>query len=122
MHFFFKVWRFQGLIALNRFFSRFSAIFINLLTYEREQAHVFILVAMVLGVLTGYIVHENSSPGSIKSFQQYKVTYHHFHQVGANDHCATGFTTLVVGIAKLGDLNQLEEWVAKQCFGLFRIT
>src|SRR6185503_20155866 len=66
---------------------------------------VFILVAMAIGVLTGYIVHEKSSPDSIKSFStNIKLLTTIFIRLVQMIITPLVFTTLVVGIAKLGDL------------------
>src|SRR6185503_3826606 len=66
---------------------------------------VFILVAMAIGVLTGYIVHEKSSPDSIKTFStNIKLLTTIFIRLVQMIIAPLVFTTLVVGIAKLGDL------------------
>jgi Na+/H+-dicarboxylate symporter len=66
---------------------------------------IFILVAMVLGVLTGYIVHEKSSPESIQKFStNIKLLTTIFLRLVQMIIAPLVFTTLVVGIAKLGDL------------------
>ncbi|TMI97366.1 MAG: dicarboxylate/amino acid:cation symporter [Bacteroidetes bacterium] len=69
---------------------------------------IFILVAMVLGVLTGYIVHKNSSLESIKSFStNIKLLTTIFIRLVQMIIAPLVFTTLVVGIAKLGDLKSV---------------
>src|SRR6187431_879022 len=66
---------------------------------------IFILLAMVLGVLTGYIVHEKSSPESIQKFStNIKLLTTMFLRLVQMIIAPLVFTTLVVGIAKLGDL------------------
>jgi hypothetical protein len=50
------------------FFSRFSAIFINLLKYEREQAHRFYLLQWHWEYWQDYFVHKSGSPESIQKF------------------------------------------------------
>src|SRR6187402_415404 len=66
---------------------------------------VFILLAMVLGVLTGYIVHEKSSPESIQKFStNIKLLTTMFLRLVQMIIAPLVFTTLVAGIAKLGDL------------------
>jgi Na+/H+-dicarboxylate symporter len=66
---------------------------------------IFILVAMALGVLTGYIIHESSAPASIKSFStNIKLLTTIFIRLVQMIIAPLVFTTLVVGIAKLGDL------------------
>jgi Na+/H+-dicarboxylate symporter len=65
----------------------------------------FILLAMVLGVVTGYVIHENSSPETIKSFStNIKLLSTIFIRLVQMIIAVLVFTTLVVGIAKLGDL------------------
>ena len=65
----------------------------------------YILVAMVLGVLTGYLIHENSSPETIKTFStNIKILATIFLRLVQMIIAPLVFTTLVVGIAKLGDL------------------
>src|SRR6188472_2736176 len=69
---------------------------------------VFILLAMVLGVLTGYIVHEKSSPESIQKFStNIKLLTTMFLRLVQMIIAPLVFTTLVVGIAKLGDLKSV---------------
>ena len=66
---------------------------------------IFILVAMALGVITGYIIHQNSAPDSIKSFStNIKLLTTIFIRLVQMIIAPLVFTTLVVGIAKLGDL------------------
>ena len=66
---------------------------------------VFILIAMALGVLTGYIIHKTSTPDSIKSFSSnIKLLTTIFIRLVQMIIAPLVFTTLVVGIAKLGDL------------------
>src|SRR6187549_1106660 len=69
---------------------------------------IFILLAMVLGVLTGYIVHEKSSPESIQKFStNIKLLTVIFLRMVQMIIAPLVFTTLVVGIAKLGDLKSV---------------
>jgi len=69
---------------------------------------IFILLAMVLGVLTGYIVHEKSSPESIQKFStNIKLLTTMFLRLVQMIIAPLVFTTLVVGIAKLGDLKSV---------------
>lgn len=68
----------------------------------------YILVAMVLGVITGYLIHENSSPETIKSFStNIKILATIFLRLVQMIIAPLVFTTLVVGIAKLGDLKSV---------------
>src|SRR5215213_8670553 len=65
----------------------------------------FILVAMALGVGTGYVIHEKSSPETIKAFSDnIKLLSTIFIRLVQMIIAPLVFTTLVVGIAKLGDL------------------
>ena len=69
---------------------------------------VFILVAMVLGVLAGYFVNRNSSPESIQKFaNNIKLFTTIFLRLVQMIIAPLVFTTLVVGIAKLGDLKSV---------------
>ena len=64
-----------------------------------------ILVSMVLGVVIGYIVHENSSPDTIQSFAaNIRLLTTMFLRLVQMIIAPLVFTTLVVGIAKLGDM------------------
>ena len=65
----------------------------------------FILIAMVLGVSAGYIVHERSSPETIAGFSaNVKLLTTLFLRLVQMIIAPLVFCTLVVGIAKLGDL------------------
>jgi Na+/H+-dicarboxylate symporter len=65
----------------------------------------FILIAMVLGVVVGYFVHEQSSPEYIQKFStNIKLLTTIFLRLVQMIIAPLVFTTLVVGIAKLGDL------------------
>jgi Na+/H+-dicarboxylate symporter len=68
----------------------------------------YILIAMVMGVITGYLIHENSSPETIKSFSaNIKILATIFLRLVQMIIAPLVFTTLVVGIAKLGDLKSV---------------
>lgn len=72
---------------------------------KKNKLTLYILVAMVLGILAGYLVHINGSPDFIKSFSKNinllgKVFIRLVQMIIA----PLVFCTLVVGIAKLGDL------------------
>ena len=68
----------------------------------------YILIAMVLGVFTGYLIHENSSPETITSFStNIKLLATIFLRLVQMIIAPLVFTTLVVGIAKLGDLKSV---------------
>jgi Na+/H+-dicarboxylate symporter len=65
----------------------------------------YILIAMVLGIAAGYIIHTQSSPEYIKSFStNIKLLTTIFLRLVQMVIAPLVFTTLVVGIAKLGDL------------------
>jgi len=60
---------------------------------------------MVLGILTGYLVHVNAAPETIKTFSSnIKLLTTIFLRLVQMVIAPLVFTTLVVGIAKLGDL------------------
>ena len=66
---------------------------------------VFILIALVLGIIFGWIVNQNSSPEFIKSFSdKIKLLTTIFLRLVQMLIAPLVFCTLVVGIAKLGDL------------------
>lgn len=72
---------------------------------KRNRLTLFILIAMFLGVLTGYLVHTNSSPAFISSFStNIKLLTTIFLRLVQMIIAPLVFCTLVVGIAKLGDL------------------
>ena len=69
---------------------------------------VFIIVAMVIGVLIGYFVHRTSSPESAQRFAtNIKLFTTIFLRLVQMIIAPLVFTTLVVGIAKLGDLKSV---------------
>src|SRR5213076_57021 len=66
---------------------------------------IFILIAMVLGILTGWIINQNSSAESILKFStNIKLLTTIFLRLVQMLIAPLVFCTLVVGIAKLGDL------------------
>lgn len=68
----------------------------------------FILISMVLGIVVGYFVHENSSPEFIKKFDvNIKLLTVIFLRLVQMVIAPLVFSTLVVGIAKLGDLKSV---------------
>ena len=72
---------------------------------NRNRLTIFILIAMVAGVLLGYIVHKNSSPETILKFStNIKLLTTIFLRLVQMIIAPLVFSTLVVGIAKLGDL------------------
>jgi Na+/H+-dicarboxylate symporter len=65
----------------------------------------FIISAMILGVITGYLVHQNGSPEFRTDFSKnIKLLSTIFIRLVQMIIAPLVFTTLVVGIAKLGDL------------------
>ena len=74
-------------------------------TVKRNRLNFFIIVAMILGVLLGLLVHKNSSPSFIASYStNIKLLTTIFLRLVQMIIAPLVFTTLVVGIAKLGDL------------------
>lgn len=72
---------------------------------KKNRLTIFILIAMVAGVFTGYLVHHNSSAETVKSFSNnIKLLSTIFIRLVQMIISPLVFTTLVVGIAKLGDL------------------
>lgn len=65
----------------------------------------YIIIAMILGIGVGYVIHLQSSPETIKSFSSnIKLLTTIFLRLVQMVIAPLVFTTLVVGIAKLGDL------------------
>ena len=72
---------------------------------NKNKLTIYILIAMVLGVVLGYIVHENSSASFIGSFSvNMNLLTTIFLRLVQMIIAPLVFSTLVVGIAKLGDL------------------
>lgn len=72
---------------------------------KSNRLTIFILLAMALGVGVGYIIHRNSSAETIESFSKnIKLLTTIFLRLVQMIIAPLVFTTLVVGIAKLGDL------------------
>lgn len=66
---------------------------------------IFILIAMLAGIITGYIIHKNASPETIQKFStNIKLLTTIFLRLVMMIIAPLVFSTLVVGIAKLGDL------------------
>ena len=65
----------------------------------------YIIIAMILGIGTGYFIHENYSPEFIKDFApKIKLLATIFLRLVQMIIAPLVFATLVVGIARLGDL------------------
>lgn len=77
----------------------------NVTAPKKNRLTLWILVAMVLGIGIGYWVHEQGSPTVIKGFSaNIKLLSTIFIRLVQMIIAPLVFTTLVVGIAKLGDL------------------
>jgi Na+/H+-dicarboxylate symporter len=75
---------------------------------KKNRLTVFILIAMILGVAIGYFVHENSSEIYIIKFSDnIKLLTTIFLRLVQMIIAPLVFCTLVVGIAKLGDLKSV---------------
>jgi Na+/H+-dicarboxylate symporter len=73
---------------------------------QKNRLTVYILIAMVLGVLVGYAVHHMADAAWISSFSDnIKLLTTIFLRLVQMIIAPLVFSTLVVGIAKLGDLN-----------------
>ena len=72
---------------------------------KNNRLTLYILIAMALGIVVGYFIHENASPAFIKNFgPQIKLLTTIFLRLVQMIIAPLVFATLVVGIAKLGDL------------------
>ncbi|MDB5193806.1 MAG: dicarboxylate/amino acid:cation symporter [Segetibacter sp.] len=75
---------------------------------KKNRLTLYIIIAMVLGILTGYLIHEHSSPETIKSFStNIRILTTIFLRLIQMIIAPLVFSTLVVGIAKLGDLKSV---------------
>lgn len=75
---------------------------------KNNRLTIFILVAMALGIITGYIVHTQADPAFISSFAtNIKMLTTIFLRLVMMIIAPLVFSTLVVGIAKLGDLKSV---------------
>lgn len=72
---------------------------------KSNRLTLYIILAMIAGILLGYLIHTQSSPGFIKSFSvNIKLLTTIFLRLVQMIIAPLVFSTLVVGIAKLGDL------------------
>src|SRR6187431_559007 len=72
---------------------------------KKNRLTYLISIAMALGIIVGYIIHENSEPVFIASFDKnIKLLTTIFLRLVQMVIAPLVFSTLVVGIAKLGDL------------------
>ncbi|MBK7306715.1 MAG: dicarboxylate/amino acid:cation symporter [Chitinophagaceae bacterium] len=72
---------------------------------KKSRLTLYILIAMILGIVAGYIVHENYEAATIKTFSDNaKLLTTIFLRMVQMIIAPIVFATLVVGIAKLGDM------------------
>src|SRR5687767_15945802 len=72
---------------------------------KKNRLTLFILVAMAAGIIVGYLIHESASPETIQSFStNIRLLTTIFLRLVLMIIAPLVFSTLVVGIAKLGDL------------------
>lgn len=72
---------------------------------KKNRLTLYIVIAMFLGIAVGYLVHEQASPDTIKAFSKnIKLLGTIFIRLVKTIIAPLVFSTLVVGIAKLGDL------------------
>ena len=75
---------------------------------KSNRLTLYIIISMVAGVLLGYLIHEQSSPAFIDSFSKnIKLLTTIFLRLVQMIIAPLVFSTLVVGIAKLGDLQSV---------------
>ena len=75
---------------------------------KSNRLTLYIIISMVAGVLLGYLIHENSSPAFVESFSKnIKLLTTVFLRLVQMIIAPLVFSTLVVGIAKLGDLQSV---------------
>jgi Na+/H+-dicarboxylate symporter len=72
---------------------------------KKNRLTLYIIIAMFLGIAVGYLVHEQADPETIKAFSKnIKLLGTIFIRLVKTIIAPLVFSTLVVGIAKLGDL------------------
>jgi Na+/H+-dicarboxylate symporter len=72
---------------------------------KKNRLTLYIFIAMLLGIAAGYFVHENYPPATVKAFaDNIKLLTTIFLRLVQMIIAPIVFATLVVGIAKLGDL------------------
>ena len=72
---------------------------------KSNRLTLYIIVSMLLGVFVGYLIHENASPEFVKSFSKnISLLGRVFIRLVQMIIAPLVFSTLVVGIAKMGDL------------------
>ncbi|WP_207955400.1 dicarboxylate/amino acid:cation symporter [Segetibacter sp. 3557_3] len=84
---------------------------------KKNRLTLYIIVSMVLGIVTGYIIHRQASPSTIASFStNIKLLTTIFLRLIQMIIAPLVFSTLVVGIAKLGDLKSVGRVGGKALF------
>ena len=84
---------------------------------NKNKLTIYILIAMIAGVMLGYVVHEKSSASFIISFSHnIKLLTTIFLRLVQMIIAPLVFSTLVVGIAKLGDLKTVGRIGGKALF------
>lgn len=72
---------------------------------KSNRLTLYIIISMLLGVFVGYLIHENASPEFVKSFSKnISLLGRVFIRLVQMIIAPLVFSTLVVGIAKMGDL------------------
>ncbi|MBA2761712.1 MAG: dicarboxylate/amino acid:cation symporter [Segetibacter sp.] len=72
---------------------------------KKNRLTIYIIIAMMLGIITGYIIHHQSSAQTIQTFSNnIRLLTTIFLRLVQMIIAPLVFSTLVVGIAKLGDL------------------
>jgi len=75
---------------------------------KSNRLTLYIIVSMIMGVILGYLIHTQSSPAFIESFSKnIKLLTTIFLRLVQMIIAPLVFSTLVVGIAKLGDLQSV---------------
>ncbi len=86
-------------------FRLYLLIFKLMAMSKNNRLTIYIVIAMILGVVAGYLVHENAGPDFIAKFStNIKLLATIFLRLVQMIIAPIVFATLVVGIAKLGDL------------------
>ncbi|MBY0480031.1 MAG: dicarboxylate/amino acid:cation symporter [Chitinophagaceae bacterium] len=76
--------------------------------HKSNRLTVYIIISMIAGIILGYIIHIQSSPAFIESFSKnIKLLTTVFLRLVQMIIAPLVFSTLVVGIAKLGDLQSV---------------
>ncbi|MFT4023385.1 MAG: cation:dicarboxylase symporter family transporter [Flavihumibacter sp.] len=88
---------------------------------KQNRLTVYILAAMIVGVIVGYIVHKNAGPEFLEKFStNIKLLTSIFLRLVQMIIAPLVFCTLVVGIAKLGDLKTVGRVAERPCSGSLR--